>query len=464
MGFYGNITNTAKTQFQFDLVYPSKFKMTQMCPKDGVYIGRYVLVDYDADPNNTIKDGYRGEGNLIDFKDGGFLYQSPGLEEDLKITYFENEYWDYDWSSTDVINGVIEGTVIRVKENKDQYAQYDEDGAGLGEVIVAAGSYSFFECIGKEISLIQKQDPISGEMIDMPVQLAKFKNITGDASAKDNYSKNYEEDKQAFKLENIGRGWDSTVWQKVYENGEEKYVMIAELNSVVPTFDIQADAPSMSPLTPHFDEASTNVYYKLHWQPQWGLRTRAADGSLRTPQLDKNGTVVETKDPIYTSSSVDLAKTPGEIYPTDATTKWEKYEYDGTVGGQVKYLYNVNKEMWEKAALEGEEKDYEIPAAIFWNDAGFNPEIINNTKTTRKEEVENEEWDGAKDFISIKPTGWSGHQYSAHDGFKEMKAAPDTQELMVMLPSIGNAISEVWDIMYGSQETNDAIKKTGKRN
>jgi hypothetical protein len=41
--------------------------------------------------------------------------------------------------------------------------------------------------------------------------------------------------------------------------------MIAELNSVVPTFDIQADAPSMSPLTPHFDEGSTNTYYKLHW-------------------------------------------------------------------------------------------------------------------------------------------------------------------------------------------------------
>ena len=38
--------------------------------------------------------------------------------------------------------------------------------------------------------------------------------------------------------EQIGRGWDSTVWQKVYENGEEKYVMIAELNTVVPTFDI----------------------------------------------------------------------------------------------------------------------------------------------------------------------------------------------------------------------------------
>jgi hypothetical protein len=29
--------------------------------------------------------------------------------------------------------------------------------------------------------------------------------------------------------------------------------MIAELNTVVPSFDVVADAPTMTPLTPHFD-------------------------------------------------------------------------------------------------------------------------------------------------------------------------------------------------------------------
>ena len=43
--------------------------------------------------------------------------------------------------------------------------------------------------------------------------------------------------------------------------------MVAELNTVVPTFDISADAPTLLPITPHFDTDSTNVYYKLHWQP-----------------------------------------------------------------------------------------------------------------------------------------------------------------------------------------------------
>jgi hypothetical protein len=47
--------------------------------------------------------------------------------------------------------------------------------------------------------------------------------------------------------------------------GMEKYVQIAELNTVVPTFGVTADAPSLVPLSPHFGTDSTNVYYDLHW-------------------------------------------------------------------------------------------------------------------------------------------------------------------------------------------------------
>jgi len=76
---------------------------------------------------------------------------------------------------------------------------------------------------------------------------------------------------------NTSRGYDSTVWQKVYSNGIEKYVMIAELNTVVPTFGVTADAPSMLPIAPHFGADTTNVYYDLHWQPSWGFRIKAAN-------------------------------------------------------------------------------------------------------------------------------------------------------------------------------------------
>lgn len=453
MGFYGNITNTSRTQFQFDLTYPSRFKMEAQCSKDGVYVGRYVLVEYDSNPNNVVKDGYR-KGKLYEFKEGDPLYASVNLEDDTKITYFKDDYWDYDWSSTDVISGVIEGTIVRVKETEDQYTNSNGK-----EIDIPAGQYSFFECIGSYTEEYEYVDPLDGVLKTGIRKIAKFKRAE---PSSDNYTQNYEEDRRAYG-KSIGRGWDSTVWQKVYENGKEKYVMIAELNSVIPTFDIQADAPSMSPLTPHFDEGSTNVYYKLHWQPQWGLRTKAANGELKTYVLDKNGKNVSSKDPIFTSTS-NITGSKSVNYPSDASTKWEKYEYDTIQGTQAHYQYNKDLGTWEIPLKDLKDDDrYKIPAAIYFNKAGFDENIIQDTSIP-KYNMSNAEWDGVTDFISVAPTGWSGHQYSPHDGSKEMQPSIDTQELTVMLPSIGNTISKVWDLIYGGLNTNDNIKATGQRN
>ena len=49
MGFYGNITNTARTQFQFDRTYSSRYEMDKNTLTDGIYAGRYVLVEYDIE-------------------------------------------------------------------------------------------------------------------------------------------------------------------------------------------------------------------------------------------------------------------------------------------------------------------------------------------------------------------------------------------------------------------------------
>jgi hypothetical protein len=47
MGFYGNITNTSKTQFYFDKIYSSRVAMDSAKDTDGIYAGRYVLIEYD---------------------------------------------------------------------------------------------------------------------------------------------------------------------------------------------------------------------------------------------------------------------------------------------------------------------------------------------------------------------------------------------------------------------------------
>ena len=54
MGFYGNITNTSKTQFQFDRTYSNRATMEANILTDGIYAGRYILIEYDTDLSKSL--------------------------------------------------------------------------------------------------------------------------------------------------------------------------------------------------------------------------------------------------------------------------------------------------------------------------------------------------------------------------------------------------------------------------
>lgn len=134
MGFYGNMSDVNRSTLQFDKIYPNKKAMDDGCATDGVFVGRYVLVDYD---------------------------------------YGDNVY-----------------------------------------------SYNFEQDNGASV--------------------------------------------------NKGRGWDSTVWKKVYQNGTLTYIMIAELNAVVPTLTQTTLAPSANGASVGFTPV-TNVEYNLAIKAPWGM-------------------------------------------------------------------------------------------------------------------------------------------------------------------------------------------------
>ena len=50
MGFYGKISNSNKTAFSFDRTYSTRVSMDAAAATDGVFIGRYVLIEYDEPP------------------------------------------------------------------------------------------------------------------------------------------------------------------------------------------------------------------------------------------------------------------------------------------------------------------------------------------------------------------------------------------------------------------------------
>jgi hypothetical protein len=55
MSFYGNLSNNSRFQLYFDKVYNNRVEMEKNKDDDGVFVGRYVLIEYGA---NTSKDSY----------------------------------------------------------------------------------------------------------------------------------------------------------------------------------------------------------------------------------------------------------------------------------------------------------------------------------------------------------------------------------------------------------------------
>lgn len=288
-----------------------------------------------------------------------------------------------------------------------------------------------------------------------------WKAVVDDVNSTDNYFRNMSIDR-AYVSEYgdstgiASRGFDSTVWQKVVQNGRDKYVMVAELNSVVPTFDIAFDPPTAIPIVPHFDKDSTNVYYKLHTQPQWGFRTKASN-NIQGPMINAAGGF---------SGLTDLSEDT-IIYPSDQTTRWKSDFYNTYTGDSSVKYFNPKQSTWTVSETE----DNDIQAAIYYNKAGFLPEKIvysgdlidEKQKSLYNEAIAKSGWKN-EDKIAIQPTGLSGQEYNPHDNGQATAPAADTQELSIMLPSLGDTMSQIWDMIFGGRTTNKMIELTNRRN
>lgn len=387
MGFYGNITNTSKTQFQFDKIYSSRYDMESQARTDGIYAGRYVLVEYDTDLSQD--SFYRVFIN----DNNGQMYNAPGVTaENNKITIGERlEFSDPNKGAVSIVP--VEAFVFTA-DGDDTTRKYT--------------NIVYYKVTGD----LYKQNKDNNQLIK-----GNYKQVTADKtispdgleSTVSNYTKNYAIDNEKY---GAGRGYDSTVWQKAYIDNVEKYIMIAELNSVVPTFGVSADAPTAEPIAPHFDTQSTDLYYKLHWQPAWGMRI--AEGKL--PDAEKPGEITTSKDPDHGN------------YPSDEDVSYSKLKYN-----------SATKEIEE----DEQQPKVNYKGAIYYNKAGF-------------EDYKHTYYNGSfKDKISVQPLGISGMKYNEHGNSIKVSAQPDIQEISIMLPSLGNALCDIWDKVYGYNPKND---------
>jgi len=440
MGFYNGLANSKKSFLQFDHVYPNRTEMEKALTADPseVSVGGYALVQYWNENRNLIPAFQFDSASsyLSADQNGDHLFLVA--KEDVESVSASEETPANEETSTD------ENETESQETEDTETNPTDKDNEKLAEdekaYIINKNSYFIVtNRAGEEVgyfSCIQNGYENKDTYKATNYYKARFKQESSAAdregTEKDNYLWNYKVDRKQYA--GAGRGWNGTVWQKVASDKGAKYQFIADLNSATPTFDVTYDAPSETPIVPHFDADISNIYYKIHMQPQWGVRIREA-----SPILESGEAKYTTEKTIYPSDITGDFVTSSQLVRKNETTE----------DGETKEYPEVEKEINKNVSL-----------AVYFNKNGFDKRKSSNAiddaeeaKGATKGIIGTKE--NLSNYIEFIPSGKSGNKYyNSKDPVEPIKAV-DTYELSIMLPSIGQTISDVWDIVYGGNVKKD---------
>ena len=274
--FYGQIGNITSTHFQFDKIYPNRRAMDLelLNQKDNIFAGRFVLVNYNSEDFFTLPNvqiGYRmvenGEfyqdvnGQIpyvysdfisfsaqnIDrnapsasvlnnyyFKKGVYFFKMPAGSE-----YYSASDYDYYYTPTNTTSSAIVGTEWIIRE----YYQGRLTG-------------NFYQCVG-QVETVPRWSVLNNN------NLLVY-----------SYINNYKIDETAYAGRFDTRGYNATIWQKIYSGGTGYFSLVARLECTPPAIELYPDPPSLDPFVPYLDASSTDIAYRLHVPTHWGLQVK----------------------------------------------------------------------------------------------------------------------------------------------------------------------------------------------
>lgn len=404
MGFYGNTTDTSKTHFQFDKIFSSRTEMEQACAngQDGVYTGRFVLIEYgqEAFPSGRMIFGYvKPEEENIIYIDS--LCTKPYIYTEYEIVTNKQQK---DWAS--YFELVNDNFYIKLK-NIEQYdptkTYYTHtirnNDNSLRSDTVNINTIVFERDITTKV-LNGKFYKCTGELIisqdgeeDFYTGKAKWELINlNSESGIAQYLLNFQKDFDTYQQNFDYRGYNATVWQKTYNEGSGQFILIARLEANIPQFEIHEDPPSELPVAPYIDSNSSNDTYLIKVPNVWGFQIKEAN----------------------------------EEEPSDQLIAQKYYKYNQNNQLEIDTKENIRGDIYLnlKQVKDGHElshKQYK-----FRDDNSFNE-------------------------ILISPTGKSGKKYYNNDG--DFTESEDIQEVSIHLPIIGNMISDGYDLIYGTLES-----------
>lgn len=403
MSFHGDITNISPTFFQFDKTFQNRYVMEQNMTTDGIYPGRFVLIKYDND--QAISDYVSAypieyDGNII-FT--AVATDTLGIQAPFKMADFRP------------VSGVTKTNVTNYYfKRANQYIRVPSDGY-YDPVETYYGAYvndnlttENYLCSLNQI--IQARDPNNGELLNEWYQCTGsgiahslnnvgFWTLLAEEDVK-TYNRNFWVDMSNYGTDSdfdpLNRGYDSTVWQKIYSEKGERYELVARLNALMPAMELVADAPSQTPLAPHLDTKSSDALYSIHVPTPWGFRVKPATDPEKSD-------AVATYTPTSLDSHYNRVEAPAITYIGD----------------------------------------------IYYNLAGFDKVV----STWENDITDNITFipSGTNKFYYQTEDG-DIETYTASTSYPD--GEKDTMELSIHLPTLGNAIAGFYDLIYDVNNTN----------
>lgn len=358
MSFYGGIKRIDDTVFKFDKIYRTRKDMDDNAQHDGVYIGRYVLVEY----------GERYHGVEIEQEDA----EQEAYEQIENSGSNDPEENPYPLTQEEKEKLLIKGIdftltkdVAPLQDKKYYKLKSDGKTIDLSSELIGNGS-NYFE-----------QDKDYYEMLS-------YRDDFNFAFYKDHRLKDQSEYKDTF---------DSTVWVKIFNGSIEKYIMIAELNAMIPALELT----NISPLTYEVDDTNIDSIYGI--------------------QGNQEKEIIKTKE-IINQPSIS------PIQDTELT-------------------YNIQMPKPLELQISNEN--------ISFNQEGFDIAYHPSTVVDLSTEIDNTyiRWEPIfNNDTVISSVGDNKYQLT-------QKANVDAKALKMNVPIFGSVISDLYDLLYGKPKENE---------
>ena len=384
MGFYGNIKNTSQIQFQFDRIFESRTDMDQAVTEgtDKIFSGRFVLVKYDPDGSYFIGNmplGYLNPNDNKIYLDNAFtlpyIYMTfthvnnPVETEWNTYYYFDGKFY-LKLPSREYFQANNQNYYTR---NTGNSTASDSQYVGLNtlvrlrDLITGAQTEFYYKCSGGTVG-----NPANWVVVLPDADFSK-------------YMINFNKDRATYEEDFDPRGYDGTVWEKIYSEGLGRFILIARLNGgQFPQIELFPEAPSELPAAPVIDTLSSEAYYRIRVPSMYGFQPKP----------------------------IDLDVTPDAL--TDQKAK-----------AIVKRYNEITHEI--------ESLQTTTDVAFYYNKAGGDKQYRSVDTTTANE-------------ILIEPTGESGKIYYDREG---NQVTEDIMELTIHMPMVGNMVADGYDLIYG---------------